>query len=258
MRIFFPAARRRPLRTALCGAAVLVAVAGSLAIAFSGLFTGDRQASASANMVRSNNGTPLVDRQLAHQPGQQLARVPAPASGLPKHPVRRHGPGRSDSFSPAVAASSKDRPSAPQQSRLSVAPDEHGGQRYGSQIVSNWQSGCVDVPSANFSDFVHLQLWVCGNTGAQSWTFVNGTLRTMESKCMDVAGGSTANGAVVQIARCTSNNPAQQWVFSGAGDLVNPQANKCLDIKDRNGNRDGAALQLWDCTGQADQKWHRA
>jgi streptogrisin C len=45
-------------------------------------------------------------------------------------------------------------------------------------------------------------------------------------------------------------------VLSAAGDLINPQANKCLDIKDWNGN-DGAVLQTWDCTGAAIQKWRR-
>ncbi len=52
-----------------------------------------------------------------------------------------------------------------------------------------------------------------------------GTLRTQNNMCLDVAGGSTANGAVIQIAACSGN--------------------------------DGAALQLWDCAGTTNQKWHR-
>ena len=70
---------------------------------------------------------------------------------------------------------------------------------------------------------------------------------------MDVAWGSTDNGAVIQIANC-SGNPAQQFVLSAAGDLVNPQANKCVDVTDWNGNA-GARLQLWECDGAANQKW---
>jgi streptogrisin C len=124
-----------------------------------------------------------------------------------------------------------------------------------SSLISDWNGKCIDVPNSNFSDGVPLQTWGCNGTGAQQWTFVNGTLQTSNNKCMDVAWGSTADGAVVQIASC-SGNAAQQWVLSAAGDLVNPQANKCLDIKDWNGN-DGAALQLWDCGGTANQKWHR-
>jgi streptogrisin C len=130
-----------------------------------------------------------------------------------------------------------------------------GGGGSTNSVISNWNNKCIDVPNSNFSDGVPLQMYGCNGTGAQKWTFVNGTLQTSNNKCMDVAWGSTANGAVIQIVNC-SGNPAQQFVLSAAGDLVNPQANKCVDIKDWNGN-DGAALQLWDCAGTANQKWRR-
>jgi streptogrisin C len=130
-----------------------------------------------------------------------------------------------------------------------------GGGSSTSAVLSNWNNKCIDVPNANFSDGVALQMYGCNGSPAQKWTFVNGTLQTSNGKCMDVAWGSTASGAVIQIVGC-SGNPAQQFVLSAAGDLVNPQANKCVDIKDWNGN-DGAALQLWDCGGTANQKWRR-
>ncbi|MGA5304813.1 ricin-type beta-trefoil lectin domain protein [Nucisporomicrobium flavum] len=131
-----------------------------------------------------------------------------------------------------------------------------GGGSSTSSVVSNWNNKCIDVPNANFSDGVQLQMYTCNGTAAQKWTFVNGTLQTSNNKCMDVAWGSTANGAAIQIVGC-SGNPAQQFVLSAAGDLVNPQANKCVDIKEWNGN-DGALLHLWDCVGGANQKWRRA
>jgi hypothetical protein len=40
-----------------------------------------------------------------------------------------------------------------------------------------------------------------------------------------------------------------------AGDLINVPANKCLDIRDNN-LADGARLQLWSCTGAANQRWN--
>jgi hypothetical protein len=49
----------------------------------------------------------------------------------------------------------------------------------------------------------------------------------------------------------------QRFTLSGAGDLVNVSANKCVDIADWN-NTDGAKLQLWDCAGTTNQKWHKA
>ncbi len=89
----------------------------------------------------------------------------------------------------------------------------------------------------------------------QNWTWPgDGTVRAL-GLCMDVAWGSTANGAVIQLANC-SGNPAQQFVLSGAGDLVNPQANKCVDVVDWN-TADGARLILFDCHGGANQKWRR-
>ena len=81
-----------------------------------------------------------------------------------------------------------------------------------------------------------------------------GALVSQNNKCMDVAAGSTANGAVVQLYTCNGTG-AQQFTLNAAGDLVNPQSNKCVDIKDVNAN-DGAKLQLWDCAGTANQKWH--
>ncbi|SBT41712.1 RICIN domain-containing protein [Micromonospora auratinigra] len=47
---------------------------------------------------------------------------------------------------------------------------------------------------------------------------------------------------------------AQQWVWTAGRDLVNPQANKCLDITG-NTSADGTKTQLWSCTGGANQKW---
>ena len=38
------------------------------------------------------------------------------------------------------------------------------------------------------------------------------------------------------------------------GDLVNPAANKCLDVTD-NSRPNGTRLQIWTCTGAANQKW---
>ncbi len=72
-------------------------------------------------------------------------------------------------------------------------------------------------------------------------------------KCMDVAWGSTANGATIQLVAC-NGNPAQRFVLTAAGDLVNPQANKCVDIKDWNASS-GARLHTWECTGGSNQKW---
>ncbi|MDG4830510.1 ricin-type beta-trefoil lectin domain protein [Solwaraspora sp. WMMD1047] len=125
----------------------------------------------------------------------------------------------------------------------------------GASRLIGYADKCIDVPNSNGVDGQYLQLWTCNGTNAQNWTFAgDGTVRAL-GLCMDVAWGSTANGAVVQLANC-SGNPAQQFVLSGAGDLVNPQANKCVDVQGWN-SADGARLAIWECTGGANQKWRR-
>jgi streptogrisin C len=129
-----------------------------------------------------------------------------------------------------------------------------GGGGGGTPIIG-YGGKCIDVPGGNPADGTQLQMYDCNGSAAQSWTFAaDGTVRAF-GKCMDVAWGSRDNGAIIQIVGC-SGNPAQQFVLSGAGDLVNPQANKCVDVSDWNtGN--GAKLIQWECTGGANQKWRR-
>jgi hypothetical protein len=72
---------------------------------------------------------------------------------------------------------------------------------------------------------------------------------------MDVSGGSTANGAAVQLWTCNGTG-AQKFTLTAAGDLVNTQANKCVDVTNV-GTANGSKLQLWTCTGGSNQKWRR-
>ncbi|WP_407637393.1 ricin-type beta-trefoil lectin domain protein [Catelliglobosispora koreensis] len=125
----------------------------------------------------------------------------------------------------------------------------------GTSRIIGYANKCIDVPGGNGVDGALLQLWDCNGTAAQNWTFPgDGTIRAF-GLCMDVAWGSTANGAAIQLAHC-SGNPAQQFVLSGAGDLVNPQSNKCVDVSGWN-SANGTKLIQWECHGGANQKWWR-
>ncbi|GAA2677983.1 MULTISPECIES: beta-1,3-glucanase family protein [Actinosynnema] len=132
-----------------------------------------------------------------------------------------------------------------------------GGTNPGSKtsIVSDWHGKCVDVPNWNFADGQRLIVWDCTGGTNQKFEWTGGQLKTDNNMCVDVAWGSSTNGAAVQLAAC-SGNGAQQWVLSGAGDLVNPQSNKCLDIPAETPGND-AVLQLWECLGNPNQKWHK-
>jgi hypothetical protein len=141
--------------------------------------------------------------------------------------------------------------------KAAPTPSETQTVAAGSQIIGQGSDRCVEVTGAKKltegKDGTHLQLWECVGTANQKWDFRgDGTVRSL-GLCMDVAWGSTEDGAVIQLARC-SGNPAQQFVLSTAGDLVNPQADKCVDAKD-NGTGDGTDLLLWTCNGQPNQKW---
>ncbi|WCN83389.1 family 16 glycosylhydrolase [Micromonospora sp. LH3U1] len=135
-------------------------------------------------------------------------------------------------------------------------PGGGGDPAPGTSRIRGTQSGrCIDIPSANPVDGAKLQIWDCNTTAAQAWTFASdGTVRAM-GKCMDPAWAGTANGTEVNLVTC-NGNPAQRFTLNGAGDLVNLNANKCVDVREANPNN-GGKLHLWDCIGAANQKWSR-
>jgi hypothetical protein len=122
-------------------------------------------------------------------------------------------------------------------------------------IYSNLNNKCIDVPSANFSDSVPLQMWTCNGSNAQSWTIAGAAIQVQNNKCIDVQAAGTADGTPVQIYTCNGTG-AQQWTLTAAGDLVNTKSGKCLDITGANPN-DGTRLVIWPCSGAANQRWHR-
>jgi hypothetical protein len=90
-------------------------------------------------------------------------------------------------------------------------------------------------------------------SNAQQWTRPgDGTIRAL-GKCLDVPGGSTANGALMQIYDCNGTG-AQQWRVEAAQDIANVAANKCLNVVGGN-SADGTRTEIRDCNGAASQKW---
>ncbi|RQX09995.1 glycoside hydrolase family 16 protein [Micromonospora arida] len=126
----------------------------------------------------------------------------------------------------------------------------------GTNRIRGAQSGrCIDIPGADPVEGAKLQIWDCNTTAAQNWTFASdGTVRAM-GKCMDPAWAGTANGTEVNLVSCNGNT-AQRFTLNASGDLVNLNANKCVDVREANPNN-GGKLHLWDCLGAANQKWSR-
>jgi len=69
---------------------------------------------------------------------------------------------------------------------------------------------------------------------------------------MDVNGGDTTNGTVVDLYAC-NGTAAQTWTPQPNGSLVNPQSGKCLTDTGSGGS--GTQATINDCTGQSDQHW---
>src|SRR3954447_18760729 len=96
-------------------------------------------------------------------------------------------------------------------------------------LRGNESGRCIDIPSANPADGARLQVYDCNGTAAQQWTIgTDGTVRAL-GKCMDAAAAGTANGTAVQLYTC-NGTAAQRFTLSAAGDLVNANANKCVDV----------------------------
>ncbi len=78
-------------------------------------------------------------------------------------------------------------------------------------------------------------------------------------KCLDVAGGSTADGAKMQQWVCNGSN-AQQWRLTASGNggyqLIARASGKCADLAGWN-TADGAYVNQWSCgSNQANQQWN--
>ncbi|MEV6521206.1 PQQ-dependent sugar dehydrogenase [Longispora sp. NPDC051575] len=82
---------------------------------------------------------------------------------------------------------------------------------------------------------------------------VTGSTLRAVGKCLDVAGGATAAGTKVQLWTCNGTG-AQNWAAQADGTLRNPVSGRCLDASG-GGSADGTQLLIWDCHGGANQKW---
>jgi len=74
------------------------------------------------------------------------------------------------------------------------------------------------------------------------------------NRCLDVAGGNSAQGTSMQIWEC-NGTAAQEWFLTARGELRSALApNRCLDVDNAN-MAPGTRVQIWECNGTAAQKW---
>ncbi|MEU9289535.1 ricin-type beta-trefoil lectin domain protein [Streptomyces sp. NPDC048275] len=113
-------------------------------------------------------------------------------------------------------------------------------------VTINWgsQHATYSLPGKTSATFTWSGTQAGG--GDQSGAFVG-----LAGKCLDVAGGSSANGTAVQLYDCNGST-AQNWTVKADGSVQ--ALGKCLDVTSAS-TADGAQLQLYDCNGTGAQRW---
>ncbi|MEU4108373.1 ricin-type beta-trefoil lectin domain protein [Streptomyces sp. NPDC027717] len=122
----------------------------------------------------------------------------------------------------------------------------YNGATSAKQVTVNWgsQHATYTLPARTSATFT----WAGGQSGDSSRT---GAFTGLAGKCLDVAGGSSANGTPVQLYDCNGST-AQQWTVAADGSVR--ALGKCLDVVSAS-TADGAKVQLYDCNGTAAQRW---
>jgi hypothetical protein len=75
---------------------------------------------------------------------------------------------------------------------------------------------------------------------------------SQSGRCLDISGGSQANGATAEIWDC--NGGANQTFSPTTAGELRVYGNKCLQARD-NGTTAGTAVEIWDCTGDDNHRW---
>ncbi|MEU3795549.1 RICIN domain-containing protein [Streptomyces fructofermentans] len=127
----------------------------------------------------------------------------------------------------------------------------------GVNIFSHASRRCIDIVGGKAVQGARLMISSCSrDVPTQHWSFAsNGTMRGL-GMCVQLAEGSTADGADLEMAAC-NGRAAQQFRLNAQHDLVSVLADKCVDVRD-NGTANGTRLQLWSCGGTDNQKWSSA
>jgi hypothetical protein len=73
------------------------------------------------------------------------------------------------------------------------------------------------------------------------------------NRCLDVVGGSSTNGALVDIWDCNGQSN-QGWELTAAGELRVFNGGRCLDVPNAS-TTPGVRLAIWNCNGGANQKF---
>jgi hypothetical protein len=112
------------------------------------------------------------------------------------------------------------------------------------------------LAAASSANGAAVTIEACDGSASQAWTYDGKALEVLGAKCLDVTGGSTANGAKLQVWDCVTNgtNANQKWTRSGSTFQWTGKG-KCVDLT--GGATDaGTPAQSWSCSsGNPNQQW---
>ena len=116
---------------------------------------------------------------------------------------------------------------------------------------------CFDVRGMVDANNVPLQVWDCGGTWNQQFSYdgATGYLRTAKGRCVEVDKlVNFQNGDPVDTRNCWGG-VNQKWDIDLFGELQLRGTNKCLEIKDYDTDN-GTPIWLWDCYVGANQTFN--
>ncbi|MFD8708107.1 ricin-type beta-trefoil lectin domain protein [Kitasatospora sp. NPDC059648] len=114
---------------------------------------------------------------------------------------------------------------------------------------SGWATGNTSAGAGCFWPALPVYGWIVSGSAVPAGPV--GQITGYVNKCVDVRGGSVANGTPVQIWDCLGNT-AQQWKIGADGTLR--ALGRCLDVQ--GGNTGNATrVQIYDCNGTGAQQW---
>ena len=125
----------------------------------------------------------------------------------------------------------------------------------GSQSATSAAATTVTFPAASFR-YLRYQADPSATAQIKDLTVTafgggSGPITGYQGLCMDVRGGSSADGTPVQVYGCNSS-PAQQWTLPGDGTVT--ALGKCLDVAS-GGTGNGTLVQLYSCNATGAQQW---
>ncbi|MFD0578464.1 ricin-type beta-trefoil lectin domain protein [Dactylosporangium darangshiense] len=107
----------------------------------------------------------------------------------------------------------------------------------------------INVSHTAIDDTSTITLLPPGGGTQQNVMIVGG----QSGRCVDINGGTTANGTQAQLWDCNGQTN-QRWTYT-SGKQLQVYGTKCLDASGQ-GTSNGTAAIIWDCNGQSNQQWN--